>query len=410
MYLWEHGRAFDYLSDRCLAEAAYKNQSISLGGNNYSVILVPACQVLPETTLLKLIGLARQGATVLFQDHLPPQVPGWNNLKQRQMSLQTTISNIHFERAPRTGTQQATIGKGAFLVSTNLEHLLNQSQVRRELCVDSGLRFVRRKSSAGFDYFLVNRSERAFDGWVPLAASFTSAVILDLRLATRTGTARLKPPTRDSLSSASRPGSELYLQLQPGESCIVRVFTNKVVTGPAWPYKEKAGSPRELTGTWRVKFIEGGPELPGDLVLSNLVSWTESGGAEAKRFAGTALYTLEFEAPAGNSDDCLLELGKVCDSARVRINGKSVGAFWCAPFQASIGDRLHPGKNTLEVEVTNLAANRIADLDRRKVKWKYFYDINVASKRYKAFDAADWSLRDSGLLGPVTLTPMTRRR
>jgi len=200
----------------------------------------------------------------------------------------------------------------------------------------------------------------------------------------------IRPPPSTSNSRPANPAS----------------FTNKTVSDPAWPYEKKSGSPRELTGPWDVKFVEGGPELPASLTLSRLVSWTDAGDAEAKRFAGTARYTLEFETPSGDSDDWLLDLGKVCDSARVRINGTPVEGFWCAPFQASIGRHLHPGKNTVEVEVTNLAANRIADLDRRKVKWKYFYDINVASKRYRSFDATDWPLRDSGLLGPVSLIPM----
>ena len=104
----------------------------------------------------------------------------------------------------------------------------------------------------------------------------------------------------------------------------------------------------------------------------------------------------------------MLDLGKVCESARVKLNGHQVGALWCAPFRETVGEWLKPGKNTLEVEVTNLAANRIADFDRRKVKWKYFYDINVASKRYRSLDASDWPLFDSGLLGPVTLTPLKK--
>jgi hypothetical protein len=58
------------------------------------------------------------------------------------------------------------------------------------------------------------------------------------------------------------------------------------------------------------------------------------------------------------------------------------------------------------VEVTNVSANRIRDLDRRKIPWKIFYDINFVSVRYKPFDASDWPLTDSGLLGPVTLTPI----
>jgi hypothetical protein len=42
------------------------------------------------------------------------------------------------------------------------------------------------------------------------------------------------------------------------------------------------------------------------------------------------------------------------------------------------------------------------------VKWKYFYDINMASKRYRTLDASDWPLFDSGLLGPVTLTALKK--
>jgi hypothetical protein len=56
-------------------------------------------------------------------------------------------------------------------------------------------------------------------------------------------------------------------------------------------------------------------------------------------------------------------------------------------------------------EVTNLSANRIADLDRRKVNWKKFYEINFVNVKYGKFDASSWALMDSGLLGPVRLIP-----
>jgi hypothetical protein len=61
----------------------------------------------------------------------------------------------------------------------------------------------------------------------------------------------------------------------------------------------------------------------------------------------------------------------------------------------------------LEVEVTNVSANRIRDLDRRGVKWKNFRDINFVDLNYHPFDASRWPLTASGLLGPVTLTPLS---
>jgi hypothetical protein len=89
----------------------------------------------------------------------------------------------------------------------------------------------------------------------------------------------------------------------------------------------------------------------------------------------------------------------------VRLNGKEVGTAIMTPYRVRV-DRLEDAGNVLEVEVTNQSANRIRDLDRRGVKWKNFEDINVVNIDYKPFDASKWEVRESGLLGPVTLTPL----
>ena len=103
----------------------------------------------------------------------------------------------------------------------------------------------------------------------------------------------------------------------------------------------------------------------------------------------------------------LLSLGEVCHSARVRLNGRELGTLIMHPYRVAIpADVLKASGNELEVEVTNLAANRIRDLDQRKVPWRVFKDINFVNINYKPFDAAQWPIFDSGLLGPVTLTPL----
>jgi hypothetical protein len=72
--------------------------------------------------------------------------------------------------------------------------------------------------------------------------------------------------------------------------------------------------------------------------------------------------------------------------------------------------------NTLEIEVSNLMANRIADLDRRNVRYKKFYNINFPSRLPENrgpdgnFTAAKWPAADAGLMGPVTLTPLEAAR
>jgi hypothetical protein len=60
-------------------------------------------------------------------------------------------------------------------------------------------------------------------------------------------------------------------------------------------------------------------------------------------------------------------------------------------------------------------ANRIAYLDRNNIEWKKFYNINMPARMRQntkngIFDASSWQPRESGLIGPVTITPMKKAR
>ena len=347
----------------------------------------------------KLVELARDGATIIVKDGLPGDVPGFADYEKRHAEFQQMTGALQFQPEANS-LYKAAVGKGAIWLGADLNALLETAQVPREAASDLGVRFVRRSHAEGYHYFLANRSDKAVDGWVTLGRNAQSAVILDPRFDDHSGVA--------SLRKNAAGATQVYLQLLPGESCILRTFTDKSVTGPAWPYLAKGGEPQNISGTWKVEFVEGGPELPKSFETTALGSWTTQDDPETKRFAGTAHYTIEFDRPAGTATDWLLDLGKVCDSARVKLNGHEVAALWCAPFKIAVGKWLQPGKNTLEVEVTNIAANRVRDLDIRKVNWKYFYDANLASLTQRGgLDASVWPIRDSGLLGPVTLTAMT---
>ena len=95
------------------------------------------------------------------------------------------------------------------------------------------------------------------------------------------------------------------------------------------------------------------------------------------------------------------------ESARVRINGQDAGTAWAVPYQLKVGKWLKPGDNKIEIEVTNLPANRIADMDRRGEKWRIFNEINVVNLQYKPVPYTDWQPLPSGLNGSVRLIPVT---
>ena len=99
----------------------------------------------------------------------------------------------------------------------------------------------------------------------------------------------------------------------------------------------------------------------------------------------------------------MIDLGDVRESARVYINGQYIGCAWSVPFVLDTKCTLKTGKNTLRIEVTNLPANRIADLDRKGVKWRKMEEINVVDINYKKTLYDQWQPVPSGLASQVKL-------
>jgi hypothetical protein len=205
---------------------------------------------------------------------------------------------------------------------------------------------------------------------------------------------------------------EVFAKLLPEESLVVRTFDANQ-EGDKFFFYDTISTAKELRGDWKVEFLEGGPELPPAKEVTTLGSWTDFGGEAVKNFSGTAKYTINFSKPEGNADGWLLNLGKVCESARIILNNNELITLLGPDYQLVIEKQLLKSQNTLEIKVSNLAANRIAYLDRNNVLWKKFYNANFPARMRQnskngLFDASAWLPRESGLIGPVTLTPLKK--
>ena len=378
--LWDRGFAFDYVSDRQLAGARVEGGHLLLGHATYRAVVVPSCHLMPVETLRKLQDLSNNGVTVIFDGKLPDDVPGWADLPTRRANFQQLLH-------PTTPSH---------LMVGDVESVLGTAGVNREAMTDQpGLHFIRRTIEGGHVYFIANRGDQTVDNWITLAAPARSVELMD-PMTGRTGLAQIK-------SNADKT-SQVYLQLDPGQSMILRAFTSTVGQAPSWAYHHADGAPAPLSGPWTVKFINGGPTLPASFQTAKLDSWTTLGDADAQKFSGTAIYSTTFEAPDNRIGPWSLSLGDVRQSARVRLNGVALGTVFLPPFRVTVGN-LRAKDNRLEVEVTNVSANRLRDLDIRHVPWKIFHAPNVLSVNGGALDASTWPLTDSGLLGPVTLIP-----
>ena len=381
--LLKAGYCLDYISDAQLLQTHVADgRLVAPGGGRYRALVIPATRRMPVETLSKLLVLQQGGGAVIYE--APPEdVPGLGHLEERRAQFREIKHGI--------GMSGAMTG--------NILAELDYRGATCEPAAAAGLGFVRRAHDTGHDYFFANLTAQSFDGWLTLGTAVRAAVLTD-PLTGRSGRAALRAVTTP----------EVYLQLAPGESLLLRTFASAEPTGTAtWSYTAPAGPAVPLAGDWHIEFITGGPDLPASLQTTALKSWTELGSEAAQRFGGTARYRIEFALPTA-ADDWLLDLGDVRESARVRLNGTEVATAWSLPFRLRVGAHLQPGRNVLELDVTNLAANRIRDLDRRKVDWKIMREINFVDIRYQPFDASAWPLTPSGLLGPVTLTPLRQLR
>ncbi|HSC55104.1 MAG TPA: glycosyl hydrolase [Phnomibacter sp.] len=399
----KEGYAFDFISDKQVQQLKATPGAIQTGGTNYQTILLSNNQYIPLETMKKLMQLSADGATILVYKQLPSSVPGLAKLDENNAALKALQAQLVFQ-SQANGTSVANIGKGKWVLTNDMEALLQGGAVRKETMYSKGLQCIRRKQGNSTTYFIANWSGNAIDEWITLSTKATAAAIYNLYFGT-TGVAETRTNSKGEL--------EIRLQLKPDESCVVKTATQKI-TGNAYAYTPATkATPQTLEGPWQLKFVSGGPTLPASKTLNSLQSWTELPGNEYQIFSGTAQYTIQFKKPT-NAGAYWLDLGKVQESAEVILNGKKLAVLIGPAYGVRINAADLKPTNILQINVANSMANRIIDLDKRGVKWKTFYNINFAAHDAEnrgsdgLFTTEKWQPRASGLLGPVTITTLNK--
>ncbi|HVU93965.1 MAG TPA: glycosyl hydrolase [Puia sp.] len=327
-YLQSHGYGFDYISDKQLQQTLPPQ---------YKTILIPACQYMPAPTIQKLISLQKQGINILVYKHSPTSAPGLN-----------PPTYPHF----------------SFPVSADLSSLLKNTA--RETLVDDSLACIRRNYGNGKVYFIVNKSLKPFSGFVPLNTNFTAAGIFD--------------PMTGEKGLAKTNDHSVYLQLRPGETCLVE--TNVAPRGPLFAYYSPSGSSISIAVPHHEPFVD------------------------------SMKYTLAFDRPTADAAAWLLDLGKVVRNAEVSLNGQPLATLIGPEYRITIPAERLKARNTLAITVRGGMVNHIIEMDRRHIPWKKFYNTNFpAHDRANRgadglFDASKWTPIEEGLLGPITLTPL----
>jgi hypothetical protein len=382
-WLNENGYSFDYVSDAFLNKVKCENGKMKIGGY-YKAILVPPCQYIPLETQKKLCQLSNDGVNVIYIDELPRSVPGFKDFKSRE--------NVLFELQEKINPEQII----PLDQDRVIDDMLTTGGMRKELIVLDDINYIRKRYKNGYLYFLANLSSSPYLKWTSFA--------VPSRYVTR-----IDPMNgRSGVLESRKGGNEepLYLiDMIPGESCIL-IFSDSIENSQPWINYTRTDDPMAISNEWAIEFVSGGPVLPGDTSITNLISWTDFKDNDYREFSGTAKYVTYFDKPEIRADAWLLEFDQIKESARIRINGKEIGTIIARPWQILIPDKIRKNNNELQVEVTNLDANRIRSQDGDDPSWKKFHDINFVDIHYEHFDASHWELTGSGLIGEVRLVPL----
>ena len=394
--LQEKGYSIDFVSDKMLEQANIydKNIRVSPKGAAHKILLVATTKYMPPATFKNIIRLATEGATVIMQQ-LPADVPGLYMLEKRKQQLQSLVASLSFI-GKENGLKESIVGKGKIILSEDVQQALGFAGIKREALATAGLKFIRRVVDGGKYYYVINHDSKPVDQMILLNTRAATALILD-PLNGATGMASFKTVST---------GTDVRIQLKPGQSVIVKLVNKKVTANP-WKYIDDTAPPVELNNEWKLHFTEGGPALPTDKIMKTPVPWTSFYSDTAtQNFSGTGVYSSTFSLPVDKVTDYILKLDKVYESARIIINGQDAGIAWSIPFELRIGKYLRPGKNTIAIEVCNLMANRIRFMDRHKMEWRKYHEINFVNINYKNFDATNWVVQPSGLEGNITIVSL----
>ena len=353
---WQKNIEFDFFSDRLAASVKHR------------VTFVPPCRFMPLATLKKLVELGRNGARLIVIGDGPESAPGMSCLSSRS----------EYDAA-RTDLLALAIQ----VQQDGLINALKSLGIGQSLSgAPEGIRGIKVIRDGDELHFIANHSESDFEGWIGLRKTIPS------------GSLKLVDPVRNQTGIATTKNGQVFLQLVPGESVWIMPANGEE---QPWLYTNSSDQVRKISAPWKLEAIEGGPKLPAPVTMDELRSWTEL-STEWRDFSGTVRYSTGFDWDEPANAPWVLTFPKVSEMVRVKLNGTDLGTLWCPPMELDVTHLLRPGRNELICEVTNLAINRIAGMDRRNEPWRIFHDINFATLHYQSFDASGNEPRESGLI------------
>jgi hypothetical protein len=383
------GYNFDYINaDALIHVLTFKDGQLATpSGMRYRVLaLDDHTQQMSLPVLKKIRDLVEAGAVV--RGLKPAETPSLSDDPKEFQSIADQLWG--------SGSGNS-VGKGRVYGDKSLGEVLDAIQVAQDFHYtrrypDTDILFVHRKLSDADLYFVDNRNDRDETLDATFRVTGKEAELW------HTDTGAIEPASFQIVNGTTR----VPLHLEPWGTVFV-VFRKPAKTSSRGLPKTVETTLSTVGGPWDLSF-EPNLGAPAKITLDQLASWSDSSDEGVKYFSGKGTYTKTIDAPAdwfAKDAHVWLDLGDVKNLAEVSVNGAPQGIVWKTPYRVDITSALKPGKNAVEIKVTNAWVNRIIGDRQPNVTKTYTF---TSPKFYKA----DSKLVASGLLGPVKVIRITK--
>jgi hypothetical protein len=394
------GYDYDYVSSEILLRMTVVDGRIALpSGMTYRALVLPDdADRLTLPIVRKIRDLVAAGAIVVAPR--PGKSPSLSGYPSADDEIRFIANNVWGSLDGRSSTEH-DYGKGKVYWGKSIDQVLAAEKTppdfeynRPEF--DTNLVWIHRRAGDTDIYFVGNQKERTEDVETSFRIDGKAAELWH-------SDSGLIEPAEYRIQAGR---TIVPLHLDPDGSVFV-VFRQSATAPSRTVPRPVARELMTLKGPWDVSFP---PNLgaPPQIKLDTLTAWNTSADAGVKYFSGTAIYAKDIEVPQEwfrPGETLVLDLGEVKEIAEISVNGKALEEIlWKPPFRTDVTRALKPGANHLEIRITNLWPNRFIGDQQPGVQKRYTFTD------FKPFNLTkDSALLESGLLGPVKLSAVTRQ-
>ena len=366
----QNGGGCDYVSERIINQASFKNGSMIFNGRAYNTLLIPEVETIDPQTAGSLLAFTEAGGKIVFLEKTPFKSPNFADHKKNDAKVKAIMDELLTKYKERVWVYEAPGDDitGWF------------GRLQRELDIKPYVRFDKAHPGlmqccytlGGTRMFFVANSDlseslsvkanfHGEDGLIPWVWN---------------------PETGEKFRYPLNVNeTDVTLELPRATSMLI-VF-EKDAPGKVFQPAPIHTEGEEISGPWLLTLNHINGET-GQLQMESITDLIEM--EETKDFAGTVIYETIIEMDENKHR--FIDLGDVQGITELSLNGELLGTRWYGAHIYDIKEAVKPGENQLSVKLTTITGNYLRTLKDNPVARRWV----VYQPNYPM-----------GILGPVKL-------